>query len=513
MTPASHRPLLSVQRISKTFPGVHALSDVNLDLLTGEILAVVGQNGSGKSTLVKILTGVYEADPGGALQVHATGNSSVAGAAAQAHIHVIHQDLGLVGSMTALDNLHLGAGRGTQRLTPISRRREEANATELLERLGLQLDLSLTVDQLAPGERALVAIARALDGWQTSEEILLLDEPTTALHDAEARKLFTAVRNLAAQGAGVIFISHRLDEVLGVADRVLALRGGRVAADVSTKGLDSNALIRVIVGRDLPQQHRNNRRNRERNALVVRDLATARVHGVSFSVNAGEVVGVSGILGSGREDIASAVFGAQDRLRGQVQIAGRDVPAGSPAAAMKRGMAYVPADRAARGAVMTMRARENLTLPGLTSLRGRAGSLKVRAERLETARWVDKVQLDPPLPERPLELFSGGNQQKIVLAKWLRNNPAVLLLDEPTQGVDVAAKAAVYELILNAAAEGAAVLLASSDTAELAAICDRVLVLRDGALAASLDRYSDDISEEALVAHSMNELAREGEPA
>lgn len=498
--PSTARPLLTVRGLSKTFPGQRALTDVDLDVRAGEVVAVVGQNGSGKSTLVKVLTGIHEPDPGAEITVRRSDGTEACGHAATGAVHVIHQDLGLIPMLTTVENLALAHGTGRSSLVPV-RRAERRRAERLVARFGASFDVTAPIEELAPAERTIVAIARALDGWRHPDQVLLLDEPTAALHETESERLFTAVRRLAADGAGVVFISHRLGEVLELADRVVALRGGRVVADIPSERLDHGALSRLIAGRDLPQ-HRAPRAPAAAGEplLTVRGLAGAGVEGVDLDVRAGEILGVCGILGSGQESLCSLVFGAIRRSAGEVRVGPAAVAPGDPRGAIARGIGFVPADRKTDGAVMSMSMRENLTLANLRPVRGRLGSLRAAAERREAAAWIGRVGLDPPMPERDLEQFSGGNQQKVVLAKWLRNLPQVLLLDEPTQGVDIGARSAIYQLIRDAAAAGTAVLVSSSDTAELAALCDRTIVLRDGAAAAELT--GSDLSEARLVHES-----------
>jgi ribose transport system ATP-binding protein len=383
-----------------------------------------------------------------------------------------------------------------------ARRREEANhARDLLREFDAAFDVTVPVAELTPAERTIVAIARALDGWESPEGLLILDEPTAALHSDEVGRLFTAVRRAAARGAGVIFVSHRLDEVMDLADRVVVLRDGRLVADTPVSELDHEELVRLIVGEALQDAAPRTRRDGGAPALHVRGLRGGTVSDLSLDIRAGEVVGVSGILGSGREHVAALLFGALAREAGEVGVAGVALSPSDPRAAIAAGVAYVPADRHADGAVMTMRVRENVTLPNLRRLRRRLGWLDAQAERRDVDRWVDRVGLQPADPERALELFSGGNQQKVVLAKWLRNEPRLLLLDEPTQGVDVGAKAAIYELVHDAAAGGAAVLMVSSDTGELASVCDRVLVMTDGIAAAEIT--GPDLTEERLVIEAL----------
>ena len=494
--------LLEVRGLTKRFPGLVALDDFSLTVRSGEIVALVGQNGSGKSTLVKTLTGVHEPDPGADVVVRRRDGATARGDAAAARLHVIHQDLGLVATLSTVENLDLGERYGARALLPTARRAERRRAAELIARFGGDFDVGAPVGALTPTERTIVAIARALAGWDGPDQVLILDEPTAALHGAEVERLFAAVRRIAADGAGVIFISHRLDEVLALCGRVVALRDGRKVADADATEVRHGDLVRMIAGRDVAEHARGDGPGADRDErLVARGVAGASVAGATLSVRAGEVVGVGGQLGSGREHLCGLLFGARARTAGDVRIDGRAIAAGSPPEAIGAGVGYVPPDRHGAGAVMALSAAENLTLPMLGPLTNAFGRVSREGERRAAAAWAARVELSPAEPQRPLETFSGGNQQKVVIARWLRTEPGVLLLDEPTQGVDVGAKAAIYGLVAAAAAAGAAVLVASSDEQELAAICDRVLVMRHGAITG--EAAGDELTEAALVSRNL----------
>jgi ribose transport system ATP-binding protein len=496
--PSEPRPLLRISRLSKSFPGVKALADVSLTVRAGEILAIVGHNGSGKSTLVKVLAGVYEPDPGAVIELCDSDGRVLTNAAAREELHFIHQDLGLVDLLTTVENLALSRAPAPGRdLLPSRRADEQRHARELIARFGANFDTTVPVGQLSPAERAIVAIARALDGWTKSENVLVLDEPTTAFHGEEVELLFGAIRRAARLGAGIVFISHRLDEVLGLADRVVVLRDGQVTADEATSNLDHDKIVQLIVGRAVDAVKIDQDRRASEPVLVVRDLQGGAIRDLSLTVRAGEIVGVSGILGSGRDELAGLLFGARHRAGGVVEVAGEHLLSDDPVDAIDAGLAFVPADRWRSGAVMSLSVRENLTIPLLGPLRNRFGALNRRAERVDAASWVRVTGLRPPDPERPVNLLSGGNQQKVVLAKWLRTRPLVLLLDEPTQGVDVGARASIYELIAAAARNGAAVLVCSSDVKELVLLCDRVLVLNDGRVISEVPRHL--LTEQRLV--------------
>lgn len=463
-------------------------------------MAVVGQNGSGKSTLVKILAGVLSADSG-EVDVRSATGETLSGPAALEHLHFIHQDLGLIPTLSTIENLGLDRRLGRGALAPVRIRAERREVQDLIARFGEPFDVQAPVASLSAAEQRIVAIARALSGWKHSDNVLVLDEPTVALPGTEVSRLFDAVRRVAMEGAGIIFISHRLDEVLDLADRIVVLRDGRLVADVEATAVDHDELVRLITGRELADARLAHRDLAGDPVLCARHLAGASVLDASIDLSPGEIVGVGGLLGSGQEHFSGLLFGALKRTEGDVRVAGEPLPPDDPHAAIKRGLAFIPADRRARGAIMEMYARENLTLPRLAPLRRRLGRLDTKSERTEVDAWTRRVELAPPDPDRPLNLFSGGNQQKVVLAKWLRNAPSVLLLDEPTQGVDVGAKASIYALIADAARDGTAVLLTSSDMKELAFLCDRVLIMREGRVVSTLDKPA--LSEANLVSASL----------
>ena len=491
------RPLLRVSGLSKTFPGLKALDDVSLTVSTGEIVAIVGHNGSGKSTLVKVLAGVHQPDPGATVEFRSRNGELLQGAGGHEELHFIHQDLGLIDTLSTIENLGLSRPAGRRDLLPVHAADERRRAMQMMARFDAHFDPTIPVGALSPAQRAIVAIARALDGWTRPDNVLVLDEPTAALHGEEVQVLFEAVRRVAGAGAGVLFISHRLDEVLGLADRVVALRDGCVVADLPTDQLDHDKVVGLVAGGAVAELDMSRGQAGVAPVLQATDLCGGNIRNLELSLRAGEILGVSGILGSGREQLAGLLFGSLRRAGGQVCSAGRELAPGDMVAAMESGLALVPADRRSGGLVMDMNVRENLTLAKMAPLQRRLGRIAGPAERAETHRWARVTALRGADPEGPVKLLSGGNQQKVVLAKWLRTEPRVLLLEEPTQGVDVGAQAAIYELILSAARAGTGVVVCSSDTKELVRLCDRVLVLEGGRLVADVDRA--DLSEVRLI--------------
>jgi len=483
---AGSTPLLEITGMSKWFPGNLALDDVSLSVGAGEILALVGQNGSGKSTLIKVLAGFHDAD-GGDISVTLSDGEVYEGAKARPHLHFIHQDLGLVPTLSMIENLDLDRKSSWRDLLPSRTSDEVAAAQELLREFGTMFDVRAPIASLAPAERTIVAIVRAITGWTDPNSVLVLDEPTSSLNRTEVDRLFRAVRAVAARGAAIIFVSHRLDEVMDLADRVVVLRDGRKVADVERGGFDHDDLVRMIAGRELANfQHEAHAQDEAVPLIEIRGLRGHTVEDLTVGLRAGEVVGLGGLLGSGRDDVARLIYGGLPREQGEILIEGRVVTPKGPREAIAAGMGLVPADRAADGLVMTMTVAENLVLPHMSRLRTPAGNIKVSREKAETAKWIASTELRPQRAAAVVRLLSGGNQQKVVLAKWLRAEPKLLLLEEPTQGVDIGAKTMIYELIASAAQSGAAVLVSSSDAKELVQICDRVLVFRDGVVAASL---------------------------
>ncbi len=495
-------PVLDVVDLSKTYPGQVALSSAKLRVMPGEVHALVGQNGSGKSTLIKLLGGYVKADHGG--QVRFGGQPVdlwTLDRDVRRRIRIVHQDLGLVPTQSTVENLGLGRGYHTGAVGNIRWRSEVRRAQDLLLAFGLAPDVRQPVATLSAAERAAVAIVRAMQDWDTERPgLLVLDEPTASLNRGEVDALFREVRRIAAEGAGVLFVSHMLDEVLELGDRVTVLRDGEVVATGEpTAGLDERRLVELIVGRSISDLYPEAGHVVGRPVLEAEHLFGVSVRGVDLKVHEGEVLGIAGLVGSGREEIAGVLFGATPRFAGKVLVDKRKVFA-TPRDSIRAGMALVPADRKAVGLDMQERLHEHIPLPRLGPVQGRF-RLRHRAARREAADWAERLEVQPRLLDRRMEKFSGGNQQKAMLARWLRTEPKVLLLDEPTQGVDVGAKASIYQQVRTAATNGMAVLVASSDAEELVHLCDRVLVFRSSSIAVELRGSA--LTEERLVAETL----------
>lgn len=502
-------PALHVRGLTKSFSGMVALASFDLDLQPGEVHALVGQNGSGKSTVIKILAGYHRPDPGGVVELDGLPLPfGSAQAAYEMGCRFVHQDLGLVLGLSVLDNLYLTRGFAS-RFGTIRGAETRRRASALLERVGLAVDPCTLVGDLSLAQRTVVAVARALDGERDHQvRLLVLDEPTATLPDNEVQQLLDMIRLVAADGVAVLYVSHRLDEVFEVADDVTVLRDGIRAVTAPVSTLDKRQLITLVVGDELRELSPPSPRALEGGAasLSVRHLRGPGVRGVSFDAGAGEIVGFAGITGSGRESLLGMTFGALPRFGGVVEAGGCLLPAYQPRAAMAAGLSYLPPDRKVTGAMMDLSARENLNICSLRPF-WRAPLLRRAPERAEARHWFEKLSVRPAgATESPLSNFSGGNQQKVLFAKWLRLRPKVFLLDEPTQGVDVGAKAELHHQLLAAVSEGAAVLVSSSDIEELVAICHRVLVLRAGRIVAELDGPSvtaANITQSSLGGHDV----------
>jgi ribose transport system ATP-binding protein len=486
---ASAAWLLRIVGLTKVFPGQVALEDVELHVRPGEVHSLLGQNGSGKSTLVKVLAGYHKptsfrtAEIGG--KSFELGDSS---AARTNGICTVHQDLGLVGSISSVENLAMGPGYKTGRGFRIRWRDEERRAQEALREVGFEFDVRRPVQELSASERTGVAIARAIRDANTQGRLLVLDEPTSALPVEEVDRLFTAMRQLRDRGLSILFISHHLEEVFKVADRVTVLRDGRNVLTCETRELDRDSLAELIVGHRVNLQHSFPAEvpsSAPTPILSARSLAGKGVIDLDLDVGPGEVVGVTGLTGSGAEDLAGLLAGKTPRL-GRVTIDGVTVKSGDPRGAVSAGMAFVPGDRARDGLMSKMTVRENLTV-GRLSAHMRGPYLSIRSERSETKEWIERLGIVTSGPDVIVGTLSGGNQQKVVLGRALRLRPRVLVLDDPTKGVDVGAKEEFHILVDDVAARGGAVLLTSSDVTELQRLCTRVLVLQAGRIASTFN--------------------------
>lgn len=478
---------LSVESVSKTFGSARVLSDVAFAVQPGEIHALIGQNGSGKSTLAKILTGLYRPDAGSRVRVDGTElrlpirpqEARAAGVA------VVHQSLGLVNDATVLENARLGRVSGSRILRRIDWRREREATTVVFERLGRQIPLDAHVGTLREDERATVAIARALQDLQPGHGLITFDESTRALGREALEHFFHLLDGIVASGTSVLLITHRLDEVVDAADRVTVLRDGRVVvAGREVKGMTKPELASLMLGRDVELlEHRTPTAPlRTGSAVTVDALTGLGVRDVSLSVRPGEVVGLTGLGGSGYDAVPYLISGVSPAESGTVTLPGGSVQLRGldPARAIRSGIALVPEGRETAGLALGLTLNENLSLPQSCAGNGKVRPLKRSAEKASAADWIARLDVRPPAPQTLVKNLSGGNQQKVLLAKWLATKPSLLVLHEPTQAVDVGARKTIVEAVHEAAHQGCAVIVAGSDENELALLCDRVVVFRDG---------------------------------
>jgi len=489
--PAGAEPILTMRGISKRFPGVLALDGVDFEVRPGEVHAMMGENGAGKSTLMKILSGVYHLDKG---EIRLAGKQVLIAdpRSAQRHgIAIIHQELNQVPELRAFENFFLGRERRT-RIGSVDEPAMRGETARWLDRLGLELDPNRKVRELRVAERQLLEIAKAMS---LQAQILVMDEPTTALNTEEVSQLFEVVRRLRASGMGIVYISHRIDEIFGIADRVTVLRDGKLIGTRPVGEVTRETVIKMMVGRELRDLYPTSRREPGAPMLEVEKLSVAGVPGrralqeATLSVRAGEIVGLGGLLGSGRTELLEAIFGVPNlnRVSGAIRLGGKERRFSSPRRAIRAGVSFVTEDRKGQSLVLVRSVGENASLAALHRFRF-GPLLRLREEAKHVRGMVQELRIKTPGLQTPAASLSGGNQQKVALAKFLLLDTRILLLDEPTQGIDVGAKAEIYGLIDGLAQRGVAVLMASSDMPELLALCDRIYVMCEGRVSGEVQR-------------------------
>ncbi len=489
----SEAPRLEVRDIVKSFPGVKALKGVSLRVMPGEVLSVVGENGAGKSTLMKILAGVQSQDTGTLL---VDGKVRKFGSVSDAMNHgiaIIHQELNLA------DNLEIGAniflGREPRRFGLINNAQINEGSATLLKRIGLNVSPKTLVKELTVGQQQMVEIAKALS---IHARVLIMDEPTSSLSAGESANLFQVIRDLKAAGVSIVYISHRLAEVQDLSDRVTVLRDGENAGELVRGEVTHDSLVRLMVGRDISRFFVRNPHPKGEVAIEVKDVVTATwpKHRLNLSVKAGEIVGVAGLVGAGRTEMLRTLFGVDAPVSGSIEVDGKRVELKSPKDAIAAGVALVPEDRKQQGVVLDMMIRQNI---GLASLHqhSRAGFLNFAAEQQQSAEMSQRLRVKAPADTYRVGNLSGGNQQKVVLGKWLAMKPRVLLLDEPTRGIDVGAKQEIYQLMDELAGQGIAILFVSSELEEVIGMSDRVIVMHEGRITGELSR--EQLSEESIM--------------
>jgi len=510
MTTNSGRPALEAKGICKRYAGVQALDCVSAEFFPGEVVAIIGENGAGKSTLMKILSGVVQPDAGQLLLDGKEISFPSPREAMAGGISLIHQELNLAENLSIADNLYLGREiRWGGPFGLIDHSATRKGAFQLLEKVGLKLDPGTTVSHLSPGQKQLVEIARSLS---MTVRFLIMDEPTSSLTQKETDQLEEVVRDLKSQGVCIIYITHRLGEVGRMADRVIGLRDGKNAGNLDRSQISHDALIKLMVGREIKPPARPGQDSGAKGTVLqvegLRHGQSAK-EGVSFKVQSGEIVGVAGLMGAGRTEMAECLFGLRKRVAGRVLLEGKEVPANDVRRAIDMGMALVPEDRRGHGLLLETGVGYNLSLPNLDWL-NRLGIILGGAERRMVAEQIAGMGVKTPNSAKPVGMLSGGNQQKVVLGKWLARNPRLLILDEPTRGVDVGAREEIYRIMRSLASKGMGILMISSDMEEVLSVSDRILVMHEGAFAGELAR--SEFGEEAVMALATGSPAEAGLP-
>lgn len=483
MLTATANSKLRMERVTKTFQGQRALDGVSFDLRAGEIHCLLGQNGSGKSTLIKLLAGYHSPDSGSAL---IDGQPIELGSAQDAHQHglrFIHQDLALIDSMSVVDNLALGESySGTWWL---SERKERQRAREIFTEYDVDIDVSELLVGVNAASQTMTAIVRALHHGDAARGILVLDEPTASLSERDKDHLFGLLRAIKARGGTLLYVTHRLHEVFELADRVTVLRDGRKVATRDVDELDNDSLIELILGRPLEAVYPAPPTPGADSVLEVKGLCGGDLEDFTGTVRAGEIVGIVGLEGSGSEEIPHLIFGARRRIGGEIRLMGKAIAPKSPWHGIRSELAFVPGDRKRLGLIADWTLRENVTLPRVRG-RGPLNWLGRRQESKDVSPYLTRCEVKPHDPEATTSSLSGGNQQKIMIARWLRAGAKALLLEEPTAGVDVGSRSAIYRQLNEAASGGTAVLMTTSDLEEACSVCDRVYVIRGGRVGAEL---------------------------
>lgn len=492
--------VLKMQNISKSFPGVKALDDVHLNVYAGEVMALLGENGAGKSTLMKILSGVYKKDAGSIIYKGQEIEVSSPAESTRMGIAIIHQELNLIDHMKVYENVYLGR-EITNSLGILNKSEMIKNTKRVLDKLNIDIDPNDKVGSLSIAQQQMVEIAKAL---LVDANIIILDEPTDTLTDKEADILFSIVNELKEQKIGIVFISHKLDEIFKICDRVTVLRDGKFIDERLVSEIDEDLIIKMMVGRDLEEQYPHvDVEGKE--MLRLENLKNKYIDDVSFTINSGEIVGISGLVGAGRTELAKTIYGAYKLDSGSIYLDGESLNIKSPKDALNKGIVYVSEDRKGESLIISMGVTENITLSALNKFIKKI-AISNSKEKKAAKDYVERIRIKTPNLKQKVKNLSGGNQQKVAIAKSLLTEPKLLILDEPTRGIDVGARREIYEILNDIKKENKAIMIISSDMQEVLGVCDRIIVMNDGRKKAELTR--EEASQEKIMSYIMKEEDR-----
>lgn len=487
-------PLLELKDIDKSFPGVKALSGATLRIYPGRVMALVGENGAGKSTLMKVLTGIYKKDAGEVIYQGESCTFNGPKSSQEAGIGIIHQELNLIPELTIAENIFLGR-EFTRAFGAIDWKKMYAEADKLLARLNLAYSSHRLVSELSIGDQQMVEIAKVLS---FGSKVIIMDEPTDALTDTETESLFSVIRELRDQGCGIVYISHRLKEIFEICDDVTVLRDGQFIGEKPVASLKEDTLIEMMVGRKLKDQYPRINIPQGKTKLNVINLSGEDVHDVSFSLHESEILGISGLMGAGRTELMKIIYGALPKTNGTVELDGKPCQIKKPAEGLEQGIVYISEDRKRDGLVLGMSVKENMSLTALRYFSRGMGVLNHKEEQLTVGDFIKLFNIKTPSMDQTIGFLSGGNQQKVAIARGLMTRPKVLILDEPTRGVDVGAKKEIYQLINKFKQEGLSIILISSEMPEVMGMSDRILVMHEGRISGEFSAHN--VTQEMLMA-------------
>ncbi|GAB6149978.1 D-ribose transporter ATP-binding protein [Clostridium novyi A str. BKT29909] len=493
------QPMLKMQGISKSFGTVKALQNINIEAYGGEVLALLGENGAGKSTLMKILSGVYTKDTG---KIFIEGEEVFPHNIKEAEklgVSIIHQELSVLPNLTVAENIFLGNEKFSKFTRRINKSIINERSALFLEQIGCKVNPNTLVKDVNVGDRQMIEIAKALT---KNSRIIIMDEPTTALTDVETKKLFEVIERLKEKGIAIIYISHRMEELFAICDRVTVLRDGQYVGDVKTSEIDQDGLIAMMVGRKLEDQFPYKKVKSGKTLLKVENLQYKnKVNNVTFDIKSGEILGIAGLMGSGRTELAKTIFGEYKKDSGNMFMEGVNVNINSPKEGIKNGICYVSEDRKGEGLILDMTVGENMSLSNLSAYENSFKKIDRKKEKEDIKEYIKKLSVKTPSEGQLIKKLSGGNQQKAILAKWIMLSPKVLIIDEPTKGIDVGAKKEIYEVLNELKSDGKAIIMISSDMPEVLGISDRILVMHEGKISGELSR--EEANQETIMAYAV----------